>query len=80
MHSSPALLSKGLTEIADFDSEYDIMQDVYVHAVRLAEKAASKVAKDFPGGPPAEPEIVNDNHSVRLPSPPSALGKAYFES
>ena len=50
-----------------------------MHAIRLAEKAASKVAKDFPQGTPAEPEIDNDPDSLRLPIPPSPLEKAYFE-
>ena len=55
------------------------LQDVYLHAVRLAEKAAAKVAKDFPEGPPAEPEVHNDVDSLRVPRPPSPLEKAYFE-
>ena len=55
------------------------VQEVYEHAVRLAEKAAAKVAKDFPEGPPAEPEIVNDKDWLRIPRPPSPLEKAYYK-
>ena len=57
------------------------MQDVYTHAIRLAQKAAHKIAQDFPQGVPPEPEIeIPDPSSLRIPEPPEEVIVAYYQA
>ena len=58
-----------------------MLQEVYVHAIRLAQKAAHKVARDFPEKLPPEPEVViPDASSLRLPEPPEGTTVAYYQA
>jgi len=54
-------------------------QGVYVHAIRLAQKAARKVAQDFPEGVPPEPEVeIPDQDSLRIPEAPKEPTVPYY--
>ena len=58
-----------------------MLQEVYVHAIRLAQKAAHKVARDFPEKLPAEPEVeIPDPTSLRIPEPPQETTVAYYQA
>ena len=58
-----------------------LLQEVYVHAIRLAQKAAYKVAQDFPQGNPPEPQVYIPNQStLRIPEPPEEKSVAYYQT